>query len=178
MADLPKIYIEACPFINMAKHRAKMPLNDEGEHNVWFTKQLIQAAKDGKIEILTSSISIVECTHIPNVSNPSEDIKRFYDGLLASGKAGIKLVQPTFTIMEKARSLRWVDGIYLKGAADAIHVASALHMNCAEFITVDGGILKKHEKLQDLNLKACKPRETDILPPEYRQDDMFKQLDS
>jgi hypothetical protein len=50
-------------------------------------------------------------------------------------------------------------------------------MNCAEFITTDGRILSKNDKLQDLNLKACKPRETDILPSEYQQDDWFKQME-
>lgn len=170
-----RVYIEACPFIDMAKHRAEMLSGDEDEQNVWFTKQLIKAAKDNKIEVLTSSLSIAECTHVqaPNAPDPSEDIKRFYDGLLNSGKSGIKLVQPTVAIMEKARNFRWVDGIYLKGAADAIHVASALAMRCSEFITTDTKILKHHTKLQDLNLIVCKPKETKLLPPEYQQDSLL-----
>lgn len=174
MADLPRIYIEACPFIDMAKHKAGMSLEDKTERNVWFTRQLIKAGKDDKIDLLTSSLSIAECTHIRNIPNPPDDIKRFYDGLLASGKSGIKLVQPTFTIMEKARALRWVDGIYLKGAADAIHVASALMMNCAEFLTTDGNILNKSDKLQELNLRVCQPEETELLPPAYRQGDILQ----
>lgn len=174
MADLSRIYIDACVFIDIAKHKANVSLQGKDERNVWFTRQLLKASRDEKVELLTSSLSIVECTHIPNVPNPPDNIKRFYDGLLASGKSGIKLVQPTFTIMEKARALRWIDGIYLKGAADAIHVASALLMNCAEFLTTDGNILNKSDKLQELNLRVCHPEETELLPPKYRQGDMLQ----
>ena len=33
MADLPRIYIEACPFIDMAKHKAEMSLEDKTARN-------------------------------------------------------------------------------------------------------------------------------------------------
>ena len=177
MADPSRIYIDACPFIDMAKHKAAISIEDEAEHNVWFTKQLIQAAKDGNLEAFTSSLSIAECTHIgrPNSPAPSDDIKRFYDGLLASGKSGIRLVQPTFAIMVRARKFRWSDGIYLK-PADTIHLASAIIMNCSEFLTTDLRILDKTSEFQRFHLRICRPSNTNLLPSEYRQGDFAASL--
>ena len=177
MADLPRIYIEACPFIDMAKYKAMISLEGEAERNVWFTKQLIQAAKDGKLEAYTSSLSIAECTHIsePNTPVPSDDIKHFYDGLLASGKSGIRLVQPTLAIMERARKFRWSDGIYLK-PVDTIHLASAIVMKCSEFLTTDQRILDKTSEFQRFHLRICRPSNTDLLPSEYRQGDFAESL--
>lgn len=114
MADKPRIYIEACPFIDLAKTEAKLPLADpkngdeaERQKSVWFCKKLIEAARDGHIEIFTSGITVAECTQVEKgVAEPSEEIKRFYEELLTSGRAGILLVQPTQTILNKARDLK------------------------------------------------------------------------
>lgn len=156
----------------MIKYKAVMASEDKNERNVWLTKQIIKAAKDGKIKVFTSSLSIAECTHIQGEDNPSDKTKRFFDTLLVSGKSGVELVQPILAIIEKARNLRWVHGIPLKGAPDAIHVASALISECGELLTTDKKILNKNDKLHELGLKVCEPEETALLPDKYRQEDL------
>lgn len=180
MNDLSRIYIDACSFIDLAKFKAKTPLKDENESNVWFTEQLITAARDDAIKVFTSFLSIAECTHIsaPGKPIPSEDTMHFYDSLLASGKSGVELVQPTFSIVLQARDLRWA-GISIRGrgGADQIHLASALEMKCHEFLTSDNGILSKHEDFQKRGIRICKPKETELLPEKYRQGNLLQGTD-
>lgn len=172
MTDLDKVYIDACLFIDMAKHELVMASKDVNERNVWLIKRFIKAAKDKNIQVLTSSLSIAECTHIEGKGSPSDEARQFFDGLLASGRSGVDLVQPTLTIIRKARDLRWIHGIPLKGALDAIHVASALDRKCGELLTTDKKILNKNNKLHKLGLKICEPEETTLLPDKYRQEDL------
>src|SRR5271170_295389 len=117
MATKPKIYIDSCAFIDMAKHHAKIPLSADKdalarrESNVWFCTKLIEAALDGEVEIYTSSITVAECTSVQEgVPDPGEDVRRFYTELLTSGRP-IILIQPTQTIMNEARDLKWKHGI-------------------------------------------------------------------
>lgn len=167
----PKAYIDACPVIDLVKHRLRIESKDDRQKDAWFTDRLIQAAKLQKIELFTSTLTIAECTHVGDPDKNKES-QPFFLGVLASGKSGFALVQPTVTIAEKARNLRWIHGLALKGA-DAIHVASALAMKCDEFITTDDkGLLKRAEVLDALNLRVCRPSDTRILPPELLQDDL------
>lgn len=176
-----RIYIESCPFIDMAKHHASLPLSvragekakkhdqERREKNVWFLAKLLEAARAGKLTIFTSMITMAECTHVGDgTSIPSDETKRFYMGLLASGKGGVQLIQPTLTIAENARNLRWVSGIPL-GGMDSIHLASAIHMKCEELITTDGKLLKNNAKIADLKVRVIEAADTRCLPSEYNQ---------
>lgn len=165
----PRIYVDACPLIDLVKYRLKMGSSDEREKDAWFTDRLIQAAKQRKLELFTSTLTIAECTHVHDQKKDKE-AQPFFLGLLASGKSGFALVQPTVAIAEQARNLRWIHGLALKGA-DAIHVASALAMKCDEFITTDGkGLLKRAELLAALGLRVSPPSATGLLPPEFLQE--------
>ncbi len=133
--------------------------------------RLIQAAKRQAIELFTSTLTIAECTHV-NDPQKDKEAQRFFLGLLASGKSGFALVQPTVAIAQEARNLRWIHGLALKGA-DAIHVASALTMKCDELITTDAkGLLKRADALTSLNLRVCRPSGTKLLPSEFRQENL------
>lgn len=156
MSKLPRIYVDACPLIDLVKSRAQMPLTDDRSKDVWFLDRLIAAAKQGKIELFTSTLTIAECTH---VGDPQKDkqAQPFFLGLLASGKSGFALVQTTVGIAMEARNLRWLHDLALKGA-DAVHVASARAMKCDEFVTTDSkGLLKRADALGNLNLRVCRP---------------------
>jgi predicted nucleic acid-binding protein len=167
----PKVYIDACPLIDLVKHRLQMHSTDDRQMDAWFTDRLIQAAKLRKIDLFTSTLTIAECTHVQDEKKDKET-QPFFLGLLASGKSGFALVQPTVTIAEQARNLRWLHGLALKGA-DAIHVASALAMKCDGFITTDEkGFLKRAEGLAKLNLRVCRPSDTKLLPPEFLQENL------
>jgi len=172
-----RIYIESCPFIDMAKYHAQMPLatnkTDQAnrEKNVWFCAKILEAARDGKVKVYTSMITVAECTHVGDgKSIPNDDVKRFYMGLLASGKSGVELIQPTLTIIEQARSLRWNSGITL-GGLDSIHLASALYppTKCEEMITTDGKLLRNSAKIAELKIKVIQASDTRCLPSEYTQ---------
>lgn len=167
----PRIYIDACPIIDLVKHRLQMQSEDDRQKDAWFADRLIQAAKQQKVELFTSTLTIAECTHVQDQKKDKE-AQPFFLGVLASGKSGFALVQPTVTIAENARNLRWIHGLALKGG-DAIHVASALAMKCDEFITTDGkGLLKRAEALAKLNLRVCRPSATRLLPPEFLQENL------
>ena len=174
---IPIIYIEACPLIDMAQEKADGVGGGEISMGVWICQQALRAARDKKLKMLTSFLSIAECTSI-NVDSggpiptappsPPDEIKRFYEMLLLSGKSGIELVPISQAVAIRARNLRWVSDINLKGA-DTIHVASAMQMKCDEIWTRDGRIWKNRIKLAELGIKVVKPSESLLLPAEYRQ---------
>ena len=178
MSKPPRVYIDAGVFIDLAKHKAELLVDDEAKRNVWFTQQLLEASRKRDVFVVTSILTVAECTHLKDSKPiPSEDIKRFYDGLLCSGKGGVTLTQSTFTIVERARNLRWIHGVYLSGT-DSIHVASAMDRGCTEMLTTDGKILGSATKLAELGLKVCKPFDTETLPSAYRQMTMDSSLKS
>jgi predicted nucleic acid-binding protein len=165
-----RIYLEACPIIDMAEYEAK-PSKDR-ELDVWLCKQALAAARDGKIQVYTSMLSVAECTTIaPDLPSPPAETKRFLDMLLLSGKSGITIVQMRQIIAVRARDLRWAAEVNLKGA-DAIHVATALEMKCDEFWTRDGRIWKNRVEIGQLGLKVVKPTETSALPESYRNPEL------
>ena len=171
MNKLPRIYVDACPIIDLVKHRVKMPLTDDRVQDAWFLDRIIAAAKQGKIELFTSTLTLAECTHV-NDQAKDKEAQPFFLGLLASGKSGFALVQTTVGIAASARNLRWLHSFALKGA-DAIHVASALAMRCDELVTTDSkGLLKRADGLAKLDLRVCRPAETQLLPAEFRQDNL------
>lgn len=168
--SIPHIYIEACPLIDMAEHRAAH--GSEVTANVWSCRQALRAARDGKVRVFTSNLSVAECTTICNdLPRPPDDVKRFFDSLLMSGRSGLTLVAMTQQIAVRARDLRWNFGVNLRGA-DCIHVATAMAQGCTELWTRDGRIHKKREPLKDLGISATFPNLTNLLPKEYLQDDL------
>jgi len=80
----------------------------------------------------------------------------------------VYLIQESVLVAERARDLRWVHKITLRGA-DSVHVASALEMQCIEFVTTDEKIHKQNDILRPLGLCVVYPHETTLLPDEYRQ---------
>jgi predicted nucleic acid-binding protein len=176
MATPAKIYLEACPIIDMAEYEAKP--SKGREMDVWLCKQALAAARDGKVVVFTSMLSVAECTTIaPDMPSPPAETKRFLDMLLLSGKSGITIVQIRQIIAIRARDLRWAAEINLKGA-DAIHVATALEMKCDELWTRDGRIWKKRTEIGQLGLKVVTPNATSALPESYRNPELPLRSDS
>lgn len=173
---IPKIYLDACPLIDMAQHEADGGTSGEIGKCVWFCTQILRAARDKKVKVLTSFLSVAECTSINTNGaaqpSPAEETKRFYDMLLLSGKSGVELVPITQALATRARDLRWVSDLNLKGA-DTIHVASALQMKCDELWTRDGRIWRYRVKLGQMGVRVLKPCETQVLPSEYRTGSLF-----
>jgi len=169
---IPRIYIEACPIIDMAQEKSQGLSGNRLSAGVWVCQQALRAGRDRKAKILTSFLSIAECTRVnidaaTQPTSPPEDIKRFFEMLLLSGKSGMELIPITQAIAIRARNLRWVSDINLRGA-DTIHVASALQLQCNELWTRDGRIWNNRAKLAELGLSVVRPSETRFLPSEYQ----------
>jgi predicted nucleic acid-binding protein len=156
--------MDSCCFIELAlqsvgKHEASR------ENDLWFLKELLHAAFDEEIEVLTSTLTIAECAHAKG--DVSDDVKTLFKKFLTSGRY-VFLVQDSVLVAEKARNLRWAHGLSFSGA-DSIHIASALETKCDEFITWDN---KPHDKAADLlnlALTVCIPSNTHCLPDKYKQ---------
>jgi len=167
-----KIYLDAVLIIDMAEYEAK-PTKDR-EFEVWLCKQALTAARDNKIQVFTSLLSVSECTTVaPDLPSPPAETRRFLDMLLLSGKSGITIVALRQVIAIRARDLRWAHEINLKGA-DAIHIATAMEMKCDELWTRDDRIWKKRTEIAQLGLNVVKPAETSVLPEDYRNPGLFQ----
>src|ERR1700693_720511 len=166
MAEKPRIYMDSCCFIDMAKQEVGVSLSTTRTDDVWHLKQLLQASRDGEISVFTSSLAIAECTSVDGTI--TDKIKDIFNRLLMSGQY-VVLVQPTPFIMEDGRDLKWVHEITLRGA-DSVHVASAMDRKCAEFITTDDQVKKLNakQKLLNMGLRVICARETQCLPHKYR----------
>nr|WP_283254681.1 PIN domain-containing protein [Luteimonas galliterrae] len=130
-------------------------------------QQLLKASREGKIAIFTSSLSVAECTHVGDPAK-LEKAKPLFLQLLTSGKGGISLIQPTLSLMEDARTLRWSHGIALKGF-DSVHAATAIRFRCNEFLHRDGRFTTNASTFLAMGLRVCAPSDTQLLPDEYRQ---------
>jgi len=171
MTDKPKVYLDSCCFIDAAKYRDAGSAPDDKKQDVWFTQQLLRASEAGDIQVHTSSLTIAECTHVGE-HPPPEEIKRLFRSILISGKI-VHLVADSIFIAEKARDLRWDYDMTLKGA-DAIHVATALEVECTEFVTSDGrGPHKNGAKIAALGCKVVRAQNTQVLPETYGQPSLF-----
>ncbi len=171
------VYIDACPLIDLAKYKAKLhganvALTEEREKDVWYVKKLLELARSQGIKVITSTVTIAECTHTQENQPPvpMPEIKRFYSELLTSGKSGIFLVQPLQSILVRARKLSWEDGVYLK-PIDSIHVASALHHGCSEIWTRDTRILNSFpDRLATFGLKCTAPSDSGVITDPYKKE--------
>jgi predicted nucleic acid-binding protein len=166
-SDKPKVYVDSAVIIDLVKHKAGVGITTEREQDAWHLQRMLDAARHGKVSVFTSAISVAECTHVED-QNKLEQAKPFFLGLLASGRGGFTLAQPTLSLMERARDLRWLHAISLSGL-DAVHAATALQFKCEEIWTRDTKFVKFSSAFSAMGLRVSAPRETSCLPDEYRQ---------
>src|SRR5260370_16542386 len=124
------VYTDSCCLIELAL-QSICKNNSDRENALWFLKELLNAAGDEEIEVLTSTFSIAECAHAKG--DVSDDVKTLFKRFLTSGRY-VLLVQDSVLVAEKARNLRWVHGLAF-GGADSIYLASALELKCKKFQT-------------------------------------------
>jgi hypothetical protein len=166
----PKIYVESCCFIDLAKTRYGTALKEaDREKQIWFAERILRAGRAGDLQVYTSAMTSIECIHINRQYSP--EIQQIFKGLL-SGASGVIIVQPDPFIIDRARELRWVYNIELK-PMDSLHVASALEVGCVELITTDNLILNRLKateiKAKNLRLRATLAADTAYLDEKYRQ---------
>ncbi len=168
-----KLYIETSCLIDMAKETIG-PLPKTKDNDVWFCKKLLEAHRDGEIQIFTATLTIAECQHADGVCD--DKVQKFFKSILTSGQF-VFLVQDTVMIADRARHLRWTHNLSFHGA-DAVHIASALEMGCSEFLTNDDHFLSRAKDASKLGIKIIHPHDTLLLPDEYRQGGLLPKLQS
>src|SRR5262245_39711768 len=106
MASKPCIYIDSCCFIDLVKHEVgKLP--DTATADFWHTKQLLQAHKDGEIQVVTSVLSVVECVSVESgQAAVPDDVQARFRRLLTSGQY-LSLRQTTPRTGMIGQDLRW-----------------------------------------------------------------------
>jgi hypothetical protein len=156
--------MDSCCFIELALQAVGKSDSDRN-NDLWFLKELLNAAFDEEIEVLTSTLSIAECAHAKG--DVSDDVKSLFKRFLTSGRY-VLLIQDSVLVAEKARNLRWLHGLSFSGA-DSIHLASAMELKCEEFLTWDNRPHANANALNDLALHIRFPRNTQCLPERYRQ---------
>jgi predicted nucleic acid-binding protein len=186
MTTREKIYFDACCFIGLIKHGCGMKLaSHDDEHarrseDCWFLAKLCDASKNGDIRIVTSILTISECTHLGDKQTVDQSTKDTINAFLTSGRV-VDLVEADIFVAEEARALTWDHNIHIKGA-DAIHLATSLSEGCKEFITTDGKIRQRGGRftkclpeLKKVGFRIIRGLQTLVLPAEYRTDDIFDQ---
>ena len=169
MAQLRRVYCDTTVFVDVVKFDLGKKLDSDRESDVWMAKRLMEAHRDKEVRVLTSVLTIAECSHGGD-GDISERAQFLIDKLLTSGDY-VHLIQTTPFLAAAGRNLRWQNGINLKGA-DAVHAASALSENCDELLTTNGRFDRLHvhrEAFEQLGLRIVKPRDSGCLPDKYRQ---------
>lgn len=169
MAELKRVYFDNTVFVDVVKTGLGKALADDRVADVWMAKRLMEAHRDKEIQVLTSALTIAECTHGGD-GDVSDRAQFLISKLLMSGDY-VHLIQMTPFVATAARDLRWKSGINLKGA-DGIHAASAIAEGCSEFLTGDGRFNRLHahrEAFEALGLRITMAKDSVTLPAKYRQ---------
>lgn len=167
----PRLYIDACYYIDVAKGRLSLALDPGRDAHLPFLEGLLLAGLNGDVEIWGSTLIITECLGTEkNQAKVPEHIQKTFLSMLSSG-GPVKMAAVDYFIAERARDLRWVDEINCGGGADMVHVATALELGCQEFLTTNEkrGPLKGDapEKLAKLGLSVIQAPDTKLLPSKY-----------
>jgi predicted nucleic acid-binding protein len=172
---VPNLYFDSCCFIDMVR-ASVLDISAEGrDKEVWFYRNLLEASKNNEVNVYTSYLTVAECWCIKDDKDAvflTDEVRRLFDSILLSGRAGVTTVLPTKIIIDYARNLRWERAIALR-PYDSLHVATAIEMECSEFITTDVKTFNKGEnisRLLSLGLRVISGSDTRYLPAHYLQE--------
>jgi predicted nucleic acid-binding protein len=116
------VYLDTSPIIySVEKHEDYWPV----------LRPLWQASKAGRIEIVTSELTLLE-TLVGPLKNNDAILAAAYEQLLTATE--MRLASVTAEILRAAANLRAANGLK---TPDAIHAATALAIGCVQFITND-----------------------------------------
>ena len=165
MASSPRrVYWDACVWIALIQ-REKISIGVSDRDTLCRT--VIAEAKKNKVEILTSTLSLVEVCRSPGIqATPDDQLGAFFENDY------VLLMNVDRLVGELARQLMSAGHTGLK-PPDAIHLASAVIGIVAEFHTFDGegkkpGLLQLDGKINRLDggkLRICAPDVGDAPPP-------------
>jgi len=169
---IDRIYIDSCCFIESITHKFNQndAINKDRENDIWTLEKLFEASTAGELTLITSYLTIAECTHVKGIVD--DEVKRLIKSILESSRV-IDLSQVTLGVAELARDLLWIHGMKFSGA-DAVHVASAIITECKEFLSFDrkknkSPLAARANLKSSFGLSVIEPRNTQLLPQDYRQ---------
>lgn len=171
MPNKPRVYIDSCYYIDVAKGRLSLTLDPGRDAHIPFVEKLLIAALNDDIEIWASTFVMAECLAVEKSDmNVPTDVREMFSRILGAGNP-VKMQAVDVFIAERARDLRWVHHIKCGGGADSIHVATALELGCEEFIStnVKRGPLNADAsaKLATMGLRVIEAPQTSVLPAHY-----------
>lgn len=113
----------------------------------------LERAQNGELLLVTSALTIAEVlwlrNHPPLPADRADLVRRFFR------RSYIRVVNVTRKISEEAQTLVWQHGIKPK---DAIHVATALHLELDTLETFDDGLIAKSGTVGSPLLQIRKPQ--------------------
>ncbi len=132
-ADPLRVYLDANVLLSY--------VNDAPERAV-LVQSLLENAEDGKVELLTSSLSIAEVAYIGSDQEPGSgvDDEATIDELWTPDSP-VKLAEFSRRVAHRARSIirqSRDNGTARVRSADAVHLATAEINECARFYTYEG----------------------------------------
>ena len=177
MSGEPRVYFDACCFIDMVSHDLSVGVRLDRASHVHYCRNFLEAAKCNEAHVFTSILAVAECLAIKDESDPkyprpvlTDEVKRLFEGMLMSTKSGVMPVQPTPRIVKAARDLRWGHAATFK-PMDSLHIATAIEMKCGYFLTTDGKLKSENVAIaKTLGLVVCTADSiAHLLPTKYRQ---------
>lgn len=156
MAASPRrIYWDACAWIALIqKEKIRDDAGRTTEDRDMMCRTVIEAAKRGQFEILTSTLSLVEVCKDPAIKGqPADAVADYFE------TDYILLVNVDRSAGDHARALMTAGHAGLK-PPDAIHLATAAISGTEEMHTFDGKLLALDgvvDKPDGTKLKICKP---------------------
>lgn len=155
MASFPRrFYWDACAWIAFIQQEQLPDPNGIVEDRESMCRSVLVAAKEGKAEIVTSTLSLAEVCKNP--ASVSREAGRFADFLELDY---VLLVSVDRAVGEKAREIMQ-GGIASLKPADAIHAATAIVANVEALHTFDRKLLSLDGLLTRADgskLRICKP---------------------
>lgn len=153
-ASRRRVYWDACAWIALIQREKIVvpgrPVEDRGMQ----CRTVIEAAKAGAVEILTSAFSLAEVCKDPTIRGQGPDAVADY-----FENDYILLVNVDRLVGERARKLMTSGHSGLK-PGDAVHLAAAAISGVEEMHTYDRGLLNLNgiiDKSDGTKLKICKP---------------------
>lgn len=126
--DIPPnsiVYVDTCIIIYTVE---KLPEYLEILNLIW------EKLENGEIEIITSELTLMECLVLP-LKIKNNRLITAYQSILSTTK--LKMLPITQPILREAANLRAKTKLK---TPDAIHIATALNLNCDLFLTNDLGL--------------------------------------
>jgi predicted nucleic acid-binding protein len=169
MAKPQRIYWDACAWIAFIAEEKAVPLKNGGFENRYaMCLEILEAARKGKYEIVTSAFTLAEVCKSPEVvDSPIDNLPAFFE------KSYILLVPVDLAIGRRAQTMRATGIVKLK-PADTVHLASAQRAKVLELHTFDEQILALDSKIvggDGIPIKICKPTQGSSLGPLFDSPD-------